>query len=125
MENNLKLKATEDTPEVLFDKEKSVFSLKGRAMPENAFEFFKPIIDWMKEYAQSPNDNTELEVYLEYFNSSSVKQIFNLLSKIDDLSDQGHQAKIIWCYKANDQLMKEKGAEFESFLDVPFEMKEI
>lgn len=125
MEKNLKLKATEDTPEVLFDKEQSDFLLKGRAMPENAYEFFKPVIDWMNEYSESPNGKTELEVYLEYFNSSSVKQIFKLLSKIDGIFDKGYDAKIVWCHKRKDELMKEKGSEFESFLDLPFEMKEV
>ena len=125
MENQIKLKATEDTPEVYLDKEKSIFIIKGKAMPENAFDFFRPILDWMNAYVKSPNQNTVLEVYLEYFNSSSVKQIFTLLSKVDQLSDEGHQAKIIWRYKENDELMKEKGAEFESFLDVPFEMKTV
>ena len=31
--------------------------LKGRSIPENSIEFYKPIIDWIDSYSQSVSDS--------------------------------------------------------------------
>ncbi|UKN01440.1 DUF1987 domain-containing protein [Paracrocinitomix mangrovi] len=122
MSENLLLKETEDTPEVVFDKEAGLFSIKGRSYPENPREFYQPIAQWLKDYGQQPNSTTNFEVDLEYINSGSVKEIFSLLYLVEDISESGHEAKIIWKYKEGDELMHQKGLEFSDYLDVPVEL---
>lgn len=124
MKKKLILIGTEDTPEVSFDKEKNEFLLKGRSLPEDAYTFYNPVLSWMEQYVKEPNANSELVITLEYFNSSSVKQILNLISLFEELIKSGNQGKIIWCYSEGDDLMEIKGLEFKSMvMDIPFELK--
>ena len=123
MVDSLKLAGTEDTPEIDFDTTTGVFKVTGRALPEDAHEFFKPIEDWLQEYVESPLDSTIVEMRIDYFNSAATRYIFNLLMCFEDIVEAGKDAKIIWYYKEEDDMIESKGEEFESILDVPFELK--
>ena len=123
MVDSLKLAGTEDTPEIDFDTTTGVFKVTGRALPEDAHEFFKPIEDWLQEYVESPLDSTIVEMRIDYFNSAATRYFFNLLMCFEDIVEAGKDAKIVWYYKAEDDMIESKGEEFESILDVPFEMK--
>ncbi|MCK6650268.1 MAG: DUF1987 domain-containing protein, partial [Bacteroidia bacterium] len=114
MENSIRIKATDDTPEVILDKATNEFRLSGRSLPEDAFAFYSPIIQWLNDYSKSPNENSILTVSLDYFNSSSVKQILELISTFEAIIRSGKTAKVIWCYAADDDLMEIKGLEFQS-----------
>ncbi len=58
MIKTLKLSKFEDTPEVLLDKEHNNFVISGRSLPENSYEFYRPIIFWIDEYILEPNPIT-------------------------------------------------------------------
>ena len=123
MSNILKLKGTEDTPEVLFNSETNEFKLSGRTFPEDAFKFYQPILNWMASYVKTANEDSNLIISLEYFNSSSVKQLLNLISLFEGIIATGKKAKITWCYIEGDDLMEIKGLEFKSmFTDIVFEV---
>lgn len=123
MENSIRIKATDDTPEVILDKATNEFRLSGRSLPEDAFAFYSPIIQWLNDYSKSPNENSILTVSLDYFNSSSVKQILELISTFEAIIRSGKTAKVIWCYAADDDLMEIKGLEFQSMTNIPFEFQ--
>lgn len=124
MTTTLNLKGTEDTPEVLFNKEINQFYISGRSLPEDAFLFYNPIIKWMSDYAKNPNAYSELVIALEYFNSSSVKQLLNLICLFEEIVKAKKEAKIIWCFSEGDDLMEIKGLEFKSMvMNIPFELK--
>ena len=123
MQKLLKYKSTSDTPEVLFDKANGTFHIIGRSLPENSYEFYKPIIDWTQEYSKDPNSKTELEVNLEYFNSSSIKQLLFIFMSLEKIKKAGKEVNVIWYYTEDDDLNKIKGREFESMLSIPFEFR--
>jgi len=123
MLDSLKLEPTEDTPLIDFDVTTGIFKVTGRALPENAHDFFKPIEDWLAEYAENPCETTVVEMRIDYFNSAATRYIFNLLMSFEDLVDAGNDAKIVWYCKEGDDMIEAKGEEFESMLEVPFEMK--
>lgn len=122
MERALKLKATEDTPKIVLDKAKNEFALSGRSLPEDASAFYKPVISWMENYITNPKPYTELRITLDYFNSSSIKQILVIFMLLEELIKSGKEAKVVWCYNEDDELMEIKGREFKSMLNIPFEM---
>lgn len=124
MPEAFKLTGSEDTPEIILDAANNIFKISGRSYPENANSFFKPVLDWLIAYSDNPNPSTNLEVDLEYVNSGSVKQVFQMLYVVEDIMESGHEAKITWCYKKGDELMQQKGIEFQKFLEVPVELKE-
>lgn len=123
MSKALKLKGSKETPEVNFDRDAAVFMIGGRSLPEDAAQFYQPIITWMKEYAANPHENTELITHFDYFNSSSIKQLLILFKALESILDSGKSAKITWKYDEDDDLMEIKGKEFKRMLKIPFELQ--
>ena len=49
----LKLEGSPKTPDVNFDAGAGLLELKGRSIPENSIEFYKPLFDWMMDTVMS------------------------------------------------------------------------
>lgn len=113
--------STEDTPEVCLDKVASIFRLAERSYPEDAFEFYQPILKWVDSYTKNPNEKTLFEFQLDYFNTTSSKQIFKILMLLEELS-KSKDVKVKWLYKASDREMLSHGEIFSKVISVPFEM---
>lgn len=118
----LHLTGTDDTPEIILDQEGNQFEISGKSLPEDASAFYSSVIEWMKEYSESPNDETVFKINLEYFNSTSAKYVFNILMLMETISNSGKQVKIDWLYKDGDELMESKGEEIKSMIEIPMEV---
>ena len=118
MENQINIQATEVLPHILFDKSKGELLIEGRSMPEDAYSFFEPILDWLEEYIQAPAENTICTINLDYFNSGSVKQVFTILCMLEDILETSQKVSVNWTYEKGDELMQSKGIEFNKFLDI-------
>ncbi len=46
----LNLVASTSSPAVYFDPENGQLNMSGESYPENTFEFYAPIISWLKEF---------------------------------------------------------------------------
>jgi len=101
-----------DTPMVIFEKngEQNSILIKGISMPENALEFYQPIIENLYNFFNSYK-NITLDINLGYMNSMSNKQILKLIHTIYEKSND---LIVIWQYEKNDELIKTKGEEFQS-----------
>jgi hypothetical protein len=115
----LHLEGTEDTPRIILDKKNGVMEISGRSLPEDSTEFYKPVLDWIEEYAQSPNPVTEFVFKLEYFNTASSKLILDVLYALEDIKG----AKVQWYFNEEDEDMEEAGQEFSELVEIPFEFK--
>ncbi len=115
----INIEGTEDTPKVVFDKSANVFEMSGRSLPEDAAEFYQPILDWLDTYAADSNPTTAFAMKLEYFNTASSKLILDVLTKFEEIEN----SKILWYFYDDDEDMEEAGEEFEELVDVEFEMK--
>ena len=69
---------TPKTPSVRLDGTTGIIEVKGRSIPENSVEFYKPLIDWLEKYGAAPCANTVVNIQLEYFNTSSSKCILDI-----------------------------------------------
>jgi hypothetical protein len=122
---SLLIEGTTKTPNVQFDAEKAKLEIKGRSIPENSIEFYKPLVDWLEEYAHSPKTLTEVNVHLEYFNTSSSKCILDVFKKLEAIHKNKYDVQINWYYEEDDEDMLEAGEDYESIIRVPFKMIEI
>jgi hypothetical protein len=116
---NLVLAATKYTPDVLMQIDGTI-SLKGKSYPENTFEFYKPVIEWLKTYFETESSPKVLTVNIEitYFNSSSSKLFFDFF---DLLNDAPSDFKIIinWLYNEENESALEAGEDFiDDFSDL-------
>jgi len=119
------INATEDTPRVTLDPENNLYELFGRSLPEDAAEFYEPILKWLDEFAATIDSNsskTELVIKLEYFNTTSSKFLLDIFGKLEDMHADGKNVVIHWYYFEEDIDMKDAGEEFSDLIEVPFEM---
>jgi hypothetical protein len=115
----LNIEGAEDTPKIILDKSNGIFEISGRSLPEDCAEFYKPVLEWIKQYAKSPNASTDFIFNLEYFNTASSKLILDILTALDEVAG----ATIHWHYQEDDEDMMEAGEEYRDLIEVPFELK--
>ena len=115
------IEATSDTPKIHLDAEKGYFEIANLSLPEDAIEFYKPVIKWIKDYFENPNEKTDFNFKLEYFNTASSKQIVQILLLLEKLS-KTHNILIKWHYKDIDEDMQDLGEEYADIIDIDFEL---
>ncbi|MBN1251455.1 MAG: DUF1987 domain-containing protein [Bacteroidales bacterium] len=119
--NSLIIEKGNNTFGITLDKENKIFLFEGRSLPENTVAFFQPVLEWLAKYAQSPEDETIVNMDFIYFNTSSAKLILDVLNEFDKVKKAGNKVKIIWHYMEEDFDIKEAGQEYESMVSIPFE----
>ncbi|MCS7073112.1 MAG: DUF1987 domain-containing protein [Bacteroidia bacterium] len=118
----LKIDPTHKTPRVYLNPEENVFEIGGRSIPEDSVGFYRRILDWIDEYAEKPNPKTHFKFELEYFNTSSSKNILELLKKLEKIHKNGYDVQITWYYDEDDEDMEETGEDYKALLAVPLEL---
>jgi hypothetical protein len=116
----LLIEATEDSPKIEFDNQIGIFHISERSLLENSVAFYNPIIDWLLEYKENPNKETIFEIKLEYFNTSSSKQIAKILLILEDISKTS-TVLVKWFYAANDRDIHSSGIRYSKLINIPFE----
>ena len=121
----ISIEGTPKTPSVKFDAASGNIEIKGRSIPENSIEFYKPLVDWLEEYAQGPMDKTTVNVQLEYFNTSSSKVLLKIFKTLEEIYENRKEIEINWYYEEDDLDMKECGQDYGAMLNIPFTMIEV
>jgi len=120
---NLQLEKTSKTPAVSFDAEKGKLEIEGRSKPDNAKEFYIPLVKWIERYSQYPKDKTQVTLYYTYYNTATAKYILDILRNIDDLLyKKGHQVSIQWQYDDDDEDVEMDGKDYNEMVSVPVEV---
>ena len=118
---SLKYNPTEDTPQIILDSERNEFRIAERSLPENAFEFYRPIYPWFENYVMQPNKYTELHIQLDYFNTASAKQISKILSLLEQIKSS---LVVKWHYYSDDIDMLESGKRYSRLTGITFDLIE-
>ncbi len=118
----IKIKGTDDTPNVILDAENNIIEFSGRSLPEDVVTFYTPAIQWIEEYGKNPNPKTNVIFRLEYFNTASSKALLDILLKFEDILNEGNDVVVQWYYQEDDEDMLEAGEEYSEIVDIPFEM---
>ena len=120
---NLNIEATKYTPVINLDLSGTI-SMVGKSYPENTFEFYAPMMDWVKEYFEtSAKDLTTVNLEITYFNSSSSKLFFDFFDLLEE-SSEDNKIKINWIYDEENESAEEAGEDFiEDFEDLDIELK--
>jgi hypothetical protein len=117
----IKIKGTEDTPNVILDASENMMEISGRSLPEDVSSFYGPILTWLVEYAKNPNPKTVFNFKLVYFNTASSKLILDILMKLEEMVKKGNDILVKWYYPEDDEDMQEAGSEYADIVEVPFE----
>lgn len=117
----IKIMGTDDTPTVILDAENEIYEISGRSLPEDVTAFYDPILNWLDDYSSSPHEKTIFTFKLVYFNTASSKLLLDILMKLEQMNEDGHDVLVRWYYPEDDEDMQEAGEEYSDIVDVPFE----
>src|SRR5690349_427400 len=106
---NLLIQPTAKTPFISFNCQTGAFEIKGMSCAEYAYDFYKPIFDWIDEYSKKPSAKTTVNIQLKYFNTSSAKCILQLLERLSSLLKEQRQVEVNWYYEKDDEQMMTDG----------------
>ncbi len=123
---NLIVEGTNKTPTVKLIADSGLLEISGKSIPENSFGFYQPLLTWLDNYLAQPSPKTEVKIILEYFNTSSSKCILDMLRKLESLKKTSKsEVVILWHYEKEDEDMMEAGQDYNSLVDLPFELIEL
>ncbi len=115
---NIYQKGSLKMPDIKFDYLNGLMEMKGRSTPENTDELYAPLIDWFRQYVNTPQKKTTINIRFEYFNSRSAKYLARLLEQVQTLVQQDYEYEINWFY--DDDELKEGGQDLEEVLELKF-----
>jgi len=123
--DNLVIETTKYTPEINLDSQAGIISMVGKSYPENTFEFYQPVMDWMSEYFNgNAKEKTVVNMEIIYFNSSSSKLFFDFFDVLDE-AKADHDIEINWIYDEENESALEAGEDFvDDFEDLTINLVE-
>ena len=111
----IEITETRNSPRVICDPDEGLIKLEGRCILENSHEFFQPIKAWLDEYIAN-NDALKMEVFVDYFNTSTSFVILNIFKGLSELRSTKN-INVTWFYQDDDPDMKEAGEEYNLILN--------
>lgn len=122
---NLIIEGTQKTPSIKFLQESGSLEIRGRSIPENSIEFYKPLNEWILAYGDNPKKETSVDIKLEYFNTSSSKCILDFFKVLESINGNKTEIKVNWFFEEDDEDMEEAGEDYQAIINIPFNMIEV
>ena len=114
---------TASTPYVLIDEAKGYIKLEGLCFHEKIVEFFIEIFDWLDVYLASDFNTLTFDCAINYFNSSTIKLLSNMLVKMDKAAGSSKKITVNWITTEDNDIMVECGKDFqEESADLEFNL---
>jgi hypothetical protein len=111
-------KSTFFTPNISFVAATGVCEIGGESYLENTFEFYQPLIDWLKEYTETVRKPLIVNFSLSYFNTASSRSILDLLTVLKQYQEQGGSVQVNWSLKKWDEDLKQEIEDFSADADM-------
>ena len=118
----LDIPQTSSTPLINFEQTTGVLSISGESYPENSFDFYAPIISWLKVSLSECRELT-LDISITYMNSSSTKCTFDIIDLMEDAYARGVKTSIIWRYDSENPRSYEMAEDFREEVTFPFDIE--
>ena len=109
----LEMQKTTSTPYILVDEAKGYIKMEGKSFPEKAAEFFSGVNTWLDEYLETDFGNLAFDFAMEYYNSSTLKIMMDMMLKMDRYSVGGNKITINWISAEDDDIAIESGEDIK------------
>ena len=110
---------TAKTPSINFDLKNGSLQIKGWSVPENAIEFYVPLLEALDKYTSAVKPATNVDISLEYFNTSSSKSILGVFKKLERIQQSGSEVTINWHYEKDDEDMLQALEDYKAVVKLP------
>lgn len=118
--NDLNIPSSQSTPGVTSAFSEGILMMRGDSYPENSYEFFTPIIQWLETYLGSQQRPLRLELRLVYMNTSSVKAMMDIFDMLEDAHQGGQPVSVDWYYDPLNERVFDLADEFREDCTFPF-----
>jgi hypothetical protein len=118
------IEPSEDTPKIILDYNKPEIVIKGASFPEDAIQFYTPVIVWLKEFGESFTKTLVVEFNFSILSSASNKMVFEILLRLEKLKEKGKEVYVKWMYAGYDEDMYDEGRGFKDSMNIKFEIIE-
>ena len=102
---DLRIDAIEDeplSPAVFCNVETGVCEIFGESYSEDSYDFYAPVIKWLKDYINEYKKDITLNLKLAYYDTKSSKSYFKMFKIFKEYIHQGGNVTINWFYKEGD-----------------------
>jgi len=120
--SDFNIPASKYSPEINASALTGIIRIEGSSYPENAYEFYTPVIDWIKTHLSSGSNSLTLDVQVDYFNTSSTKMLLDLLELLAQFHQSDKDVAVNWYYEEDDEDIREVGEELSEDIDLPFNL---
>jgi hypothetical protein len=112
------IKATDVSPEVIFNPGDKKYSISGWSRPESPSKFYTPVMKWINDNGESQLNDSVVNFKIEYFNTPSARVLREILDQLEALHKKGVKVGVNWYY--DDESSKEEFEyEFAQGLTIP------
>jgi len=118
--DNLVIPRTSSSPAIHANWEAGEIRMQGDSYPENSFEVFQPLIDWVEAYLAEGVRPLHLELELVYLNTSSIRSMMDIFDQLEAAHQKGRAVSVRWSYAAADQRVGQLAEEFREDCSFPF-----
>lgn len=118
--NNLVIAKSSSSPAISADWTAGVIHMKGDSYPENSFDLFQPLIDWVEAYLAKAGRPLHLELELVYLNTSSIRSMMDIFDQMESAHKKGQTVTVRWTYEAANERVGQLAEEFREDCSFPF-----
>lgn len=118
--NDLNIAGTASTPAITTDADKGLLFIAGDSYPENSFELFGPVIEWVDHFLSTRTQPLRLELELLYLNTSSVKAVMEIFDALEAAHGNGRDVSVNWYFDQSNERVGELAEEFKEDCTFPF-----
>ncbi|MCB0769697.1 MAG: DUF1987 domain-containing protein [Flavobacteriales bacterium] len=124
-EKHFHIDRTETSPQIDLDLDHGVLEFIGRSLPPNSEQFYSKVYSWLEEYIAKPQEETTVNMKLDYLDTSSSKHLYNIFSRLDAVTERGQHVQVNWHYETGDEEMAETGKDYQSLFRLDFQFIEV
>ncbi|MFC3531827.1 biofilm regulation phosphoprotein SiaC [Vogesella facilis] len=118
--SNLSIPGSQATPAIDGNWDSGVLSMQGDSYPENSYELFQQVFDWVSRFLAEEARPLTLELGLLYLNTSSIKAMMDIFDLLEDAHGDGKAVAVNWRYDQRNERVAELAEEFKEDCSFPF-----
>jgi len=120
---NITISPTKKSFGIICNGEKGTIDITGISYPENAIEFFNPVLDWVKQFIENKNMPLLIRFKVNYYNTSSSKYLFKMLEILERYYNKGNEVEVKWSNSEGEEDMLESWREMMDEFKLPYNIE--
>ncbi|MBL8507478.1 biofilm regulation phosphoprotein SiaC [Chitinimonas sp. JJ19] len=111
---------SQSTPAIQGNWSEGVLSMQGDSYPENSYELFHQVFEWVERFLQDAGRPLTLELHLLYLNTSSIKAMMDIFDLLEVAHHAGQPVAVNWHYDKRNERVADLAEEFKEDCTFPF-----